>query len=288
MKKTLLSDPGAASADVADVAVAVPLGSVSAGAVVSGPAAIGGFSVVGRTVMPHGFTIVGDRYSVVNAQLPPGGTYQSEPGAMMYMSPGVEMQARFAGWRMFSGEGLAKLQYINNTPTDGHVGITANMPMAMILPWDTSAGTPNCKRGAFLAGDAAVRVVPKLLPAASAAACCCGGMPPIIQEVGGSGFALLNAGGTIVSRTLAPGEALLVDSDAVVAFTNQIKYDVRPVREPSPEAVITCVCGGEGCFNTELTGPGTVYIQSVSYEKLTRTLMRGGSAAGASSQEMSR
>ena len=37
---------------------------------------------------------------------------------------------------------------------------------------------------------------------------------------------------------------------------------------------VTCCCGGEGCFNTELTGPGTIYLQSLSYEKLIRLLVK--------------
>ena len=55
-------------------------------------------------------------------------------------------------------------------------------------------------------------------------------MPPIIQNVQGQGVALLNAGGTVVSRTLGPGEKLLIDSHSLVAFTDGIGYDVQQVR----------------------------------------------------------
>ena len=154
------------------------------------------------------------------------------------------------------------------------------MPMAIIFPWDTSQGTLNCKRGAWLAGDAGVRVMPKILPAASAAACCCGGMPPLIQEVNGQGIALLNAGGTVVKRELSAGETLLVDSDAVVGFTDGIRYDVRQVGSP-----LACMCGGEGCFNTELSGPGTIYLQSLSYEKLIKTLVTTNGAGNKKKDE---
>jgi len=94
-------------------------------------------------------------------------------------------------------------------------------------------------------------------------------LPPIIQEVSGAGTALLNAGGTVVSRQLSPGEKLLVDSDSVVAFTQGVGYDVRQTGDFK-----TCCFGGEGCFNTELTGPGIIYLQTLSYEKLIRLLVK--------------
>ena len=69
---------------------------------------------------------------------------------------------------------------------------------------------------------------------------------------------------------LAPGETLLIDSDSLVAFSDGINYDVKQVGN-----FVTCCLGGEGCFNTVLTGPGTIYLQSLSYEKLIRMLLKG-------------
>jgi uncharacterized protein (AIM24 family) len=196
---------------------------------------------------------------------------------MMYMSDDVKMAARFAGWRALSGEGLAKVAYTNTGASDGFLGLSPNMPMAIVIPYDAASGNLNCKRGAFMAGPTTVKVYPKILPAKSAAACCCGGMPPIIQEISGSGTALLNAGGTLLQKELGEGEKLIVDSDSVVAFSRGVGYDVRMVG-----SVVTACCAGEGCFNTELTGPGTIYLQSVSYDKLARQLVRetGGGGDG--------
>jgi len=262
---------------------AVALGMPVSGAVTTGPTQIGSFNVMGRTILPGSFNVAGDRYSVVNKILQPGESYQGEPGVMMYMSNDVTMQANFAGWRMFSGEGLAKLSFTNRGSGPGYLGLTPNMPMAIVLPMDMNRmRSINCKRGAFMAGDPTVKVYPKLLPAASPLACCCGGMPPIIQQLTGAGIALVNAGGTVVARDLQPGEKLLVDSDAVVAFTDGVTYDVQQVGSP-----LTCCLGGEGCFNTELTGPGTIYLQSLSYEKLIKTLVRQTGGGGQKGEEMS-
>ena len=190
----------------------VPVGQLVEGAVTSGPCRIGNFSVVGDVTLPGSFTVCGNRWQVLNKKLEPGETYQGEPGVMMYMSPEVKMEARFGGFgRIFSGEGLAKNKFTNTGQQTGYLGLTPNMPMAIVIPFDVGQrGSLNCKRGAFMAGDETVKVFPKILPASSALACCCGGMPPIIQTVNGHGTALLAAGGTIISRTVrarAPARA---------------------------------------------------------------------------------
>jgi len=263
-----------------EIHIAVPMaqavvGTAVPGAVDSGPCAIGGWTVISKTNAP-GFQVVGERYSYVQKTLPPGAEFQGEPGVMAYMSDGVTMKAQFAGMRLLSGEGLAKVKYTNQGSTDGYLGLSPNMPMAIVIPYDPLTNGPlNCKRGVFMAGDTTVRVMPKFLPAASGLACCCGGMAPVIQEVSGHGTALLAAGGTIVTKVLGPNESILVDTNSVVAFTQAIQYDVRQVGN-----FMTCCFGGEGCFNTTLTGPGTVYLQSMSYEKLIRTLVTGGGGGG--------
>ena len=99
---------------------------------------------------------------------------------------------------------------------------------------------------------------------------CCGGMQPIIQNVNGHGTAFLSAGGTVVRKTLTPDESVVVDTGSVVGFSPSVNYDVECVGNCR-----TFCCGGEGCFHTTLTGPGDVYLQSMSIERLIRFLLSG-------------
>lgn len=246
----------------------------------TGKASKGNIEVIGHaTEVSDSITLVGERYTVANKLLQPGETFHSEPGAFLYMSDGVTLKAHFGGWRMFSGEGLAINQYTNNSTEPAILALTPNMPMGSIIPFDLNEqGSLNCKRGAFMAAESSVHVYPKLLPARSASACCCGGVAPVIQEVSGTGHALLAAGGTILKTSLAAGEKILIDTHSVVAFTSSVVFDVKQVG-----SLATCCFSGEGCFNTELTGPGTVYFQSLSYEKLTKMLLYGASGTGRNS-----
>jgi len=68
---------------------------------------------------------------------------------------------------------------------------------------------------------------------------------------------------------------MLVDTDAVVGFSPSVTYDVRKVG-----SCLSCCCGREGCFNTKLVGPGDIYLQTVSYEKLAKLLVSDQSGGG--------
>lgn len=91
---------------------------------------------------------------------------------------------------------------------------------------------------------------------------CCGGLGCIRQEASGSGTVFYAAGGTILQKTLAPGETVVTDSLSIVGFQETVKYGVRP----SGGCGGLC-CGGEGCCYGTLTGPGVILVQSMPFEK---------------------
>ena len=66
-------------------------------------------------------------------------------------------------------------------------------------------------------------------------------------------------------QTLAAGERILVDTDSVLCFERSVGLDVQWVGN-----IAAMCCGGEGVFNTTLTGPGRIWIQSMSIDKMRR------------------
>ena len=70
---------------------------------------------------------------------------------------------------------------------------------------------------------------------------------------------------TVVIKTLAAGEEILVDGDAILAFEGSVKIDVRYVGN-----VAACCCGGEGVFNTLMQGPGKIWLQSMGIDKMRK------------------
>mmetsp|Transcript_10825 Transcript_10825/g.37503 ORF Transcript_10825/g.37503 Transcript_10825/m.37503 type:complete len:354 (+) Transcript_10825:80-1141(+) len=270
--------PQYAPPQYAGAQASLPMATVVGIETMGSPSSINGITVVGPQQVPFGFDIMGDKYGIVSRTLAPQEQIMSEPGAMMFMSDEVKMSAKLGGFgKMFSrvvgGEALAKVSYTNTGGQPGYIGLSSNQPFSMVVPVMTGAlpgGILNVKRGAYMAGTTDVTATAKMLPARSCAACCCGGMAPIIQEIRGSqnGVAFLSAAGTIVSKSLQPGEEIIVDSNAVVGFEQNVQYDVRQVG-----TCATCCLGGEGCYNTVLTGPGHIYLQSITIEKLMEQLV---------------
>ena len=264
--------------EVADPGAVVPEAAVVGISATGTMSQVSGMHALGPQHMPPGFDMLGSTYGVLAKPLAPGESFQSEPGAMTFMSNDVKMSAKFGGFfgtvsTAVSGEALAKVTYTNEGSDVGYVGMTSNQPFSMVIPVQMGAvngGVLNVKRGAYMAGTPDVTAKAKLLPARDCAACCCGGMPPIIQEISGAptGAAFLAAAGTIVAKSLQPGEAIVVDSDVIVGFEKDVQFEVKQVG-----SCMTCCLGGEGCYNTVLTGPGTVYLQSISIDKLMAQLV---------------
>ena len=72
-----------------------------------------------------------------------------------------------------------------------------------------------------------------------------------------------------MTKTLSEGEILIMDTNSLVAFEKTVGYDVK-----RNKGCLLCCCGGEGLYNTVLTGPGMVIIQSMSFEKIAMAIRR--------------
>jgi len=104
-----------------------------------------------------------------------------------------------------------------------------------------------------------------------------GGEGFIMQKLEGDGLVFVHAGGTIIERDLAAGETLHVDTGCVVAFTQDVNFDIQSVG-----SVKSMLFGGEGVFLATLQGPGKVWIQSLPFSRLAGRMysaayQRGGS-----------
>jgi uncharacterized protein (AIM24 family) len=90
-----------------------------------------------------------------------------------------------------------------------------------------------------------------------------GGEGFIMQRLTGDGVALVHAGGTMLKKTLAPGQTLRVDTGCLVALMPSVQYNIEFVG-----GVKTALFGGEGLFYATLTGPGDVWLQSLPFSRL--------------------
>jgi uncharacterized protein (TIGR00266 family) len=244
------------------------------------PAAVAGPPVGGRRANDIDYKIYGNEMQFVEVMLDPGESAVAEAGAMMYMTPGINMETVFsdgsgrqqgggvmgallgAGKRLLTGESLFMTVFTNAGAGVHRVAFAA--PYAgKILPMDLSmlGGTLICQKDSYLCAAKGVSIGIAFQKKIGVGLF--GGEGFIMQKLEGDGLVFCHAGGTVHTYDLAPGETYRVDTGCLVALQPSVNYDVQMVG-----GIKTAMFGGEGLFFATLTGPGKVWLQSLPLSRL--------------------
>jgi len=215
------------------------------------------------------FAIQGNESQILHYRLNTGEQLLCESGAMRYLSPGIVPEARMGNIcaAVCSEESLFRQVYTNESGAPGSLIGVAPPFNANVVPVSLDQYPDlTIKGGAFLcATDTDLQITTTRVKSVGAAFA---GQGLLIHPLQGKGTVFLNAGGTIMVRTLAPGEVLYTSTGAVVAFQNSCEFTVETVGG----GLKNMCCGGEGLFNTKLVGPGLVILQSLSLDELRGAL----------------
>jgi uncharacterized protein (TIGR00266 family) len=221
------------------------------------------------------YEIIGDDMQIVEIELDPGEAVQAEAGTMAYMGPGIQMQTSmgnegggFLGGlkkglkRALTGESFFITNFIHQGSGKGLVAFAAPYP-GKIIPLDLNkfGGSLLCQKDAFLCAARGIEI--EVAFTRKLGAGFFGGEGFILQRLKGNGLAFLHIGGTVIKKDLADGETYRVDSGCVAAFTETVSYDITWQKNFK-----NALFGGEGVVLATLTGPGTVYIQSLPFSRL--------------------
>lgn len=98
-----------------------------------------------------------------------------------------------------------------------------------------------------------------------------GGEGFIMQKLEGDGMAFMHAGGYVFEKTLSPGEFIKVDTGCVVAYTQEVDFDIQFVG-----GIRNTIFGGEGLFFATLRGPGKVWLQTLPVSRLASRILSYG------------
>ena len=236
------------------------------------------------------FEIFGDDLQFVEVELDPGETAVAEAGSMMYMDEAIRMETIFgdgsaesqgvmakifcAGKRIITGESLFMTAFTNAGGGKQRVAFGAPYP-GRIIPMDLQGlgGEVLCQKNAFLCAARGVSIGIAFQKRFGVGLF--GGEGFILQRLQGDGYAFVHAGGTLVEKTLAPGQKLRVDTGCLAALTPDVDYDIQYVG-----GVKTALFGGEGLFFASLTGPGTVWLQSLPFSRLADRIITAAPKAG--------
>jgi uncharacterized protein (TIGR00266 family) len=201
------------------------------------------------------YRIIGDDMQGVIITLDPDEAVQAEAGAMLFMEGGIEINTESGGIM----KGVKRI--ISGEQSQKKVSFAAPYPGKILALDLQETGTMLCQRDAYLCSaygiDISVAFTKRL------GAGFFGGEGFILQKLSGDGRAFIHAGGTLIKKQLDAGETLRVDSGCLVAFEENVDYDIQFVG-----GLKTAFFGGEGLFFATLTGPGIIYLQTLPFSRL--------------------
>jgi len=243
------------------------------------------------------FKIHGAEMQFVEIELDPGESAVAEAGAMMYKDTSIQLDTVFgdgshtdnaggfmdklmgAGKRLITGESMFTTVFTHQGNGKAHVAFGAPFPGNIIpITLPNVDGVLICQKDSFLCAAKGVSIgvhfQKKILTGLF------GGEGFIMQRLEGDGMAFVHAGGSVIERELKAGEVLHVDTGCVVAFTQEVGFDVKQVG-----GIKSALFGGEGLFFAELKGPGKIWMQSLPFSRLAGRMLASAPQNGGSKGE---
>lgn len=217
------------------------------------------------------YSIEGEPLPVAICDLEEGETMITEKGAMSWMSPNMKMDTSTGGGlgkmigRAFSGESM----FVNHYTAQGgpgHIAYASSFP-GSIRAFEISAGQEIvAQKTAFLAATAGIDL--SIFFQKKIGSGFFGGEGFIMQKISGNGTVFLEFDGYIKEYELAAGQQIVIDTGYLAAMDSTCSMDIHTV-----PGVKNMLFGGEGLFNTVVTGPGKVYLQSMPIAQMAGTLI---------------
>ena len=205
------------------------------------------------------YELVGDAFPAVVCHLQAGEAMKTEKGSMVWMDPVMQMETTGGGigkmfGKMFSGESMFQNIYTATAP--GKIAFGSSFP-GKILPIPIEPGQFFVvQKMAFLASEMGVEL--EVFFNQKLGGGFFGGEGFIMQKLSGHGMAFIECDGSLVRYKLEPGQRLIVDTGNVLGFSGSVQMNVERV-----QGAKNVLFGGEGLFNTVLTGPGVVWLQTM-------------------------
>lgn len=216
------------------------------------------------------YSIQGDTLPVVICELDAGEKIITEGGGMAWMSPNMKMETTGGGigkmfGRALSGDTLFQNIYTAER-TNGMISIASSFP-GSIKAFDITPGNEIIlQKSAFLASEACVELSMHFRKKLGSGLF--GGEGFILQKLSGNGIAFAEFDGHVIEYELQPGQQIVIDTGHLAAMTATCQMDIQTV--PGMKNIFF---GGEGLFNTIVTGPGRVWLQTMPISNMAGALL---------------
>ncbi len=216
------------------------------------------------------YQIVGDTLPAVICTLGIKETLITENGAMAWMTPNMKMETTSNGGlgkaigRAFSGERMFQNRYTAEGGP-GQIAFASSLPGCIRAFTVTPGNDIIVQKRGFLASEVGVTL--SVFFQKKLGAGLFGGEGFIMQRLSGNGIAFVEFDGYVVEYTLQPGQQMVVDTGYLAAMDATCQMDIQQV-----PGIKNALFGGEGLFNTVITGPGKVYLQTMPLNQLASSI----------------
>ena len=216
------------------------------------------------------YEIKGGAFPIVICTLKQGETMKNETGAMSFMTSGMTMETNTGGGllkglgRALSGDTLF-LNFFTAQSDNEQIGFSACTPGKIMPIKLDGSNTIIGQKNAFLAAEDSVDI--DIYFKNKLGTGIFGGEGFILQKFTGTGIVFLEVDGEVIEKDLQAGETLLVDPGHIAAMEETIEFDIERVKGAKN------ILFGEGLFFSRVTGPGTVWIQTMPISKLAEALI---------------
>ena len=216
------------------------------------------------------YQIAGEPLPVVTCQLAAGETMITERGSMSWMTPNMRMETTTNGGlgkafgRLLAGEALFQNRYTAQGGP-GLIAFASSFP-GSIRAFEIGPGKELVvQKSGFLAAEAGVEL--SVFFQKKLGSGFFGGEGFIMQKLSGQGIALAEFDGHVVEYELAAGQSLVVDTGYIAAMDATCSMDIVTV-----PGVKNAFFGGEGLFNTVVSGPGHIWLQTMPISSVAAVL----------------
>ncbi len=217
------------------------------------------------------YTITGAPFPVLSCNLAAGESMVCQKGAMVWMTDNMQMQTNTESGlgklvtRALSGESIFHNTYTAQK-TDGMITFGTSCP-GNILTFEINPSTSIVsQKGSFLASEPGVNFETFFQKKIGAGFF--GGEGFILQKFTGNGMLFIEIDGSVVEYTLAPGQTMIIDTGYLAAMESTVSINIEQVK-----GIGNALFGGEGLFNTKLTGPGKIWLQTMPISQFAGSLI---------------
>ena len=216
------------------------------------------------------YQIQGETLPVVICELEGGETMITEGGGMAWMSPNMKMETSTNGGvgkafgRMFSGESMFQNNY-TAMGGPGMIAFASSFPGSIRAFEITPGNEMIFQKSAFLAGEAGVNM--SIFFNKKIGAGLFGGEGFIMQKFSGNGTVFAEFDGHVIEYEPQAGQQIVVDTGHLAGMTASCNMEIKSV-----PGVKNMLFGGEGFFNTIITGPGRIWLQTMPISNVAAVL----------------